>query len=190
MKYVLILLFAFAVLEVAAQQKQFSVDDNGKYIYYEVVDAKTNKDSLMLRANSFLSLYKKSIIKERVTDTSIVAKGKMIIDKTILVAGHPSGEVNYTLTLETRDKKYRYWLDNFEYLPYERDRYGNYVPTSKIPVPLEKTPGKLNAAEWKGIVESAYAKTAKFAENFKKALATNLPEKQKKKKDTISTKKW
>lgn len=191
MKYTLILLLAISSLKVAAQQKQFSLDDNGKYIYYEVVDKKTtSKDSLMLRAASFLNLYKKSINKESVTDTSILAIGKMVIDKTILVAGHPSGEVNYTLNFEARDKKYRYWLTNFEYIPYERDRYGNYVATTKITTPLEKTPGKLNAGEWKDIVESAYAKTTKLAENFKKALSTNLTEKPKKKVETISTKKW
>ncbi|MFC3562423.1 DUF4468 domain-containing protein [Pedobacter jamesrossensis] len=191
MKYTLILLLAISSLKVAAQQKQFSLDDNGRYIYYEVVDAKTtSKDSLMLRAASFLSLYKKSIVKESATDTSILAKGKMVIDKTILVAGHPSGEVNYTLTFEARDKKYRYWLSNFEYIPYGRDRYGNYVATTKIATPLEKTPGKLNAGEWKDIVESAYAKTAKLAENFKKALSTNLAVKPSKKTETISTKKW
>lgn len=191
MKYNLILLLAFVSLNVVAQQKQFPLDDNGKYIYYEVIDAKTtSKDSLILRADSFLSLYKKSINKESATDTSILAKGKMIIDKTILVAGHPSGAVNYKLTFEARDKKYRFWLSDFEYIPYQRDRYGNYVATTKIATPLEKTPGKLNAGEWKDIVEATYAKAAKLGENFKKALATNLTEKPKKKVETISTKKW
>ncbi|GAA3969491.1 hypothetical protein GCM10022246_22700 [Pedobacter ginsengiterrae] len=191
MKYSLILLLTIASLNVVAQQKQFPLDDNGKYIYYEVVDTKTtNKDSLMLRAASFFNLYKKSINTESTTDTSMLARGKMIIDKTILVAGHPSGEVNYKFSFEARDKKYRFWLSEFEYIPYGRDRYGNYVATTKIATPLEKTPGKLNAGEWKDIVEATYAKAAKLAENFKKALATNLTEKPKKKAETISTKKW
>ncbi|GGI27251.1 DUF4468 domain-containing protein [Pedobacter mendelii] len=191
MKYTLILLLAISSLKVAAQQKQFSLDDSGKFIYYEVVDVKTTtKDSLILRANSFLNLYKKTVIKKSSTDTSIIARGTMIIDKTILVAGHPSGEVNYNLMFEARDKKYRFWFTDFEYIPYQRDRYGNYVATTKIATPLEKTPGKLSAGEWKDVVESAYAKTTKLAENFKKILSTNLTEKSKKKTETISTKKW
>ncbi|MFC4211481.1 DUF4468 domain-containing protein [Pedobacter lithocola] len=191
MKYLFILFIAIISLKVSAQQKQFPLDDRGKFIYYEVVDVKTtSKDSLMMRANTFLNSYKKSIVKESSTDTSIIAKGKMIIDKTILVAGHPSGEVNYNLNFEARDKKYRFWLTDFEYIPYQRDRYGNYVASTKIGTVLEQTPGKLNAGEWKDILESAYNKTNKLAEGFKKALATNSTDKQKTKVNTVSTKKW
>ncbi|RZL38672.1 MAG: DUF4468 domain-containing protein [Pedobacter sp.] len=190
MKYRLVLFVVLFSFKLSAQQKQFSSDDNGKFIYYEVVEKATGKDSLLLRANIFIDLYKKTIKKHSTTDTSIIAKGVMVIDKTILVASHPSGEVNYKLTFEARDNKYRFWLTDFEYIPYGRDRYSNYVPTTKIATPLEKTPGKLSAGEWKDIVEAAYNKTAKFAENFKKALATNQTEKQKKKAGTISTKKW
>ncbi|RNL50972.1 DUF4468 domain-containing protein [Pedobacter jejuensis] len=191
MKYLFILFIAIISFKVSAQQKQFPLDDSGKFIYYEVVDVKTTpKDSLLMRANTFLNADKKSIVKQNSTDSSITAKGKMVIDKTILVAGHPSGEVNYILNFEARDKKYRYWLSDFEYIPYQRDRYGNYVATTKVGTALEKTPGKLNAGEWKDILESAYNKTAKFAENFKKALATNIVDKQKTKANTVSTKKW
>jgi len=190
MQYRLVLLLALLSFKLSAQQKQFSSDDNGKFIYYEVVEKAAGKDSLLIRANTFIDLYQKSIKKQRTTDTSIIAKGVMVIDKTILVASHPSGEVNYKFTFEAREKKYRFWLTDFEYIPYGRDRYSNYVPTTTIATPLDKTPGKLSAGEWKDIVEAAYSKTAKFAENFKKALATSQAEKPKKKTSTISTKKW
>ncbi|WP_316831026.1 hypothetical protein [Pedobacter aquatilis] len=190
MRFYLVLLLALPLIKVSAQQKQFTTDDNGKFIYYEVVTPATGKDSLMLRANAFIDFYKKSIKKQAATDTSITAKGITVIDKTILVASHPSGEVSYHFVFEARNKKYRFWLTDFEYIPYGRDRYGNYVATTNIATPLERTPGKLSAGEWKDILESAYAKTAKFAENFKKALAVNPTEKPKKKTETISTKKW
>ncbi|MCZ4224517.1 DUF4468 domain-containing protein [Pedobacter rhodius] len=190
MKYCLILVFAILSLKVSAQQKQFSTDDNGKFIYYEVVETGTGKDSLMLRAKAFVDAYKKTIKKISNTDTSITAKGITVIDKTVLVASHPSGEVSYNMTFEAREKKYRFWLTDFKYIPYARDRYSNYVPTTNIGTPLEQTPGKLSAGAWKDILESAYNKTAKLAENFKKALATNQTEKLKKKIETISTKKW
>lgn len=190
MQYRLVLFLAFLSFKLSAQQKQFSSDDNGKFIYYEVVERAAEKDSLLLRANNFIDLYKKTIKKQRSTDTSIVAKGVTVIDKTILVASHPSGEVSYRFTFEARDKKYRFWLTDFEYIPYGRDRYSNYVPTTSIATPLEKTPGKLTAGEWKDVVEAAYNKTSKFAENFKKALATDPAEQPKRKTNTISTKKW
>jgi hypothetical protein len=192
MKYPILLVFTLISLNVLAQQKQFPLDERGKYIYYEIADAKTtNKDSLLFRAKYFINtLYKKSIKQESLTDSSILAKGKVIIDKTILVAGHPTGEVSYNLTFEARDKKYRFWLTDFEYIPYQRDRYGNYVPSTKIGTALEKVTGKLSSAEWKDIVESAYNKVSKIAADFKKSLATNQIESPKKKTETISTKKW
>jgi hypothetical protein len=192
MKYTIFLVFTLISLNVLAQQKQFPLDERGKYIYYEIADAKTtNKDSLLFRAKYFINtLYKKSIKQESLTDSSILAKGKVIIDKTILVAGHPSGEVSYNLTFEARDKKYRFWLTDFEYIPYQRDRYGNYVQSTKIGTALEKVPGKLSSGEWKDIVESTYNKVSKIAADFKKNLATNQIESPKKKTETISTKKW
>lgn len=192
MKYAILLVFTLISLNVLAQQKQFPLDERGKYIYYEVPEAKViSKDSLLIRAKYFINtLYKKSIKQESATDSSILAKGKVIIDKTILVAGHPSGEVSYNLIFEARDKRYRFWLTDFEYIPYQRDRYGNYVSTTKIGTALEKVPGKLSSGEWKDIVESTYTKVTKIAADFKKSLATNPIEAPKKKTETISTKKW
>ena len=190
MPYKTILFFLLITLKISAQQKQFSADDNGKFIYYEVVEKAAGKDSLMLRAKAFVQSYNKTLKKQNSTDSSITAKGVMVIDKTILVASHPSGEVSFTLNFEARDKKYRFWLTDFEYIPYGRDRYSNYVPTTKIATPLEKTPGKLSAGEWTDIVEAAYSKTVSFAERLKKELSSYQTEKRQIKGETISTKKW
>jgi hypothetical protein len=192
MKYlILIFLVAFSI-DLSAQQKQFSKDDNGKFIYYKVVDSQLlSKDTLLQRAKSFVNVaYKKLMKAESITDTSILAKGTMVIDKTILVAGHPSGEISYSFVFEARNGKYRFWLTDLLYIPYQRDRYGNFVATTKIGTPLERNPGKLNAGAWKDVVNSAYNKIDKFADDFKKYLATNRVEKAKKKTETISTKKW
>lgn len=190
MKYGLILFFSFLSLCGFAQQKQFTLDERGKYVYYEVVDVKINKDSLVQRAEHFVKNNKKLFLKSILTDSSITSEGKMIVDKTILVASHPSGEVNYSFNFEARDGKYRYWITDLAYIPYNRDRYGNYVPTTNIGTPLEKTPGKLSAGAWKDIVESVYAKAVKLGDNFKKALATAQQEVQPKKAESISTRKW
>lgn len=192
MKYIIILLLLACSINLSAQQKQFSKDDNGKFIYYKVVDSQSlSKDTLLLRARSFVNVaYKKSMAQESVTDSSVLAKGTMVIDKTILVAGHPSGEVSYNFVFEARNGKYRFWLTDLLFIPYQRDRYGNFVATTKVGVPLERTPGKLSAGAWKDIVNSAYNKIEKFGEDFKKYLATNRVEKAKKKTETISTKQW
>ncbi|GAA4210909.1 hypothetical protein GCM10022289_39030 [Pedobacter jeongneungensis] len=192
MKYIILFLLVAFSIDLSAQQKQFSKDDNGKFIYYKVVDSQLlSKDTLLQRAKSFVNVvYKKSMKAESITDTSILAKGTMVIDKTILVAGHPSGEISYNFVFEARNGKYRFWLTDFLYIPYQRDRYGNFVATTRIGTPLERNPGKLNAGAWKDVVNSAYNKIDKFGEDFKKYLATNRVEKAKKKTETISTKKW
>ena len=192
MKHFLFIILAIFSIQLSAQQKQFPKDDNGKFIYYQVVDSQLiSKDTLLQRAKSFVNVaYKKSMRQETATDSSVLAKGTMVIDKTILVAGHPSGEVSYNFVFEARNGKYRFWLTDLLFIPYQRDRYGNFVATTKIGVPLERTPGKLSAGAWKDILNSAYNKIEKFGDDFKKYLATNRVEKAKKKAETISTKKW
>ncbi|MBC6109537.1 DUF4468 domain-containing protein [Pedobacter fastidiosus] len=191
-KYLVLIIFLATFIRLSAQQKQLPLDDRGKYIYYEVVDTKTvNKDSLLQRAEFFINkVYKKSMKQESSTDSSVLASGTLVIDKTLLVAGHPSGEVKYNFTVEIRSGKYRFWLTDFEYIPYQRDRYGNFVATTNIGTPLEKAPGKLNSGQWKDILGGVSVKATKFGEDFKKVLATSRSEKAKKKEETISTKKW
>ncbi|SDH58301.1 protein of unknown function [Pedobacter terrae] len=192
MKYILFGFLAIFSVKLSAQQKQFSKDDNGKFIYYQVVDSQlVSKDTLLQRARSFVNVvYKKSMKPEGSTDSSVLAKGTMVIDKTILVASHPSGEVSYNFVFEARQGKYRFWLTDMLFIPYQRDRYGNFVPATTIGVPLERTPGKLGAGAWKDILNSTYNKVEKFGDEFKKYLATNRVEKTKKNAETISTKKW
>ncbi|SDE08902.1 DUF4468 domain-containing protein [Pedobacter soli] len=193
MKYILFIVLATFSISLAAQQKQFSKDDSGKFIYYQVVDSQAvAKDTLLQRAKTFVNvLYKKTMKPESVSDSSISAKGRMVIDKTILVAGHPSGEVSYQFVCEVRNGKYRFWLTDMQFIPYQRDRYGNFVATTQIGTPLERTPGKLSAGAWKDILNSTYTKVEKFGAEFKKFMATSrVAVPAKKKPETISTKKW
>ncbi|KLT65835.1 DUF4468 domain-containing protein [Pedobacter sp. BMA] len=193
MRSILVVLFSICSLCLFAQQKNFSKDDQGKFIYYKVVDSvNLNKQVLTSRASKFVNdFYKKQLKQSSATDSSVLATGKVVIDKTLLVAGHPSGEVSYQFIFEARDDKYRFWLTDFSFVPYKRDRYGNFVASTTISTPLEKPVGKLNAGEWTAIQESAYSKAVKFAEDFRKYLATELPAQPKPKKtETISTKKW
>lgn len=193
MKYILFIVLATFSIRLAAQQKQFSKDDNGKFIYYQVVDSQTvAKDTLLQRAKTFVNMrYKKTMKQESVSDSSISAKGNMVIDKTILVAGHPSGEVSYQFVCEVRNGKYRFWLTEMQFIPYQRDRYGNFVATTQIGTPLERTPGKLSAGAWKDILNSTYTKVEKFGAEFKKFMATSrVTAPAKKKPETISTRQW
>ncbi|WP_316800146.1 DUF4468 domain-containing protein [Pedobacter frigidisoli] len=193
MRSILVILLSICSLTSFAQQKNFSKDEQGKFIYYKVVDSvMLNKQVLTSRASKFVNdFYKKQLKQSSATDSSVLATGKVVIDKTLLVVGHPSGELSYQFSFEARDGKYRFWLNDFGFTPYKRDRYGNFVASTTISTPLEKPVGKLNAGEWIAIQESAYSKAMKFAADFKKYLATDATTQPKPKKtETISTKQW
>ncbi|MDY0906255.1 DUF4468 domain-containing protein [Pedobacter sp. CFBP9032] len=192
MKYFFLLVITLFSIHLFAQQKQFATDENGKFIYYKVVDSqKINKEVIIQRTKGFVSSQKKSIKTVTKTDSSIFAKGTLIIDKTVLVVGHPSGEVNYNLTVEARNGKYRFWLTDFEFIPYQRDRYGNFVATTNVGISLGRKVDKLTASQWKDIQVTAYSKVEKLAESLKTAIATDVLVKVPTKPiETISTKKW
>ncbi|MCX2432400.1 DUF4468 domain-containing protein [Pedobacter sp. GR22-10] len=192
MKYGLLLVFTLFSITLSAQQKLFTTAEDGKFIYYKIVDSqKVGKDVLVQRAKNFINTQQKIIQTKNQTDSSLTAKGKLIIDKTVLVVGHPSGEVIYNLNFEARDHKYRFWLTDFKFIPYQRDRYGNFVATTHIGSPLEKKVDKLTSGQWKDIQTAAYQKVEKFGESLKKFLASDATVKKiAKPAETISTKKW
>jgi hypothetical protein len=172
--------FSFLVLVCTAcfgQDKPLSNDDRAKLIYYEVVTAKdVTKDSLAARATAFLKKSAKTLkMKSAATDSLFHASGKMIIGKTALVLSRPSGEVLYNFYAEIRDGKYRFWFTDFNFIPYQRDRYGNFVPSTTIGTPLENKPGKLNAAEWAGYIKAVTKEANILAGRFKDAMMNKTP---------------
>lgn len=158
------------------QNKPLTKDDRGKLIYYEIVIVKNEtKTSLIGRANAFFNKSAKSLKRQTVEEDSLIhATGKMILNKTALVLSRPSGEVLYNFYCEIRAGKYRFWMTDFNFIPYQRDRYGNFVRSKVKGVPLESNPGKLNAAEWSGYINAASLEANLLAERFKKAMAKNV----------------
>jgi len=182
-------------MTVFAQDKPLSLDENGKLIYYEVVEAKGGAiDALKQRLDVFLKAQVKAKtlkIKSKAGDSIQQAGGKFAIRKTGLVLSRPSGEVLYHFYAEVREGKYRFWLTDFSFIPYERDRYGNFVPSTSIGVPLERKPGKLNAGDWDAYVKAATKDVNAFAVVFKAAMQqSSLVPPVSKAVPVISTKKW
>lgn len=173
----LIVLFGCFVAANAQTLSLLPVDEQGKFIYYEVVDAK-NLSKVQLKNNA-VAYFKKqpTTIKLKSTqgDSSFIANGKMVINKTLLVMSHPSGEILYQFQVELKEGKYRFWLNNFSFIPYQRDRYGNFVAATAIGTPLENEPGKLNASQWKEY-QTQTAKYAKdLATDFKEYMEGKMP---------------
>lgn len=172
MKILSLVILLFFTTAGFAQDKPLSNDDRGKLIYYEVVTAKgILKDSLSARATLFLKKSSKTLkVKTKEGDSVFHAEGKLMINKTAMVLSRPSGEVLYNFYVEIRDGKYRFWLSDFSFIPYQRDRYGNFVPSTTVGTPLETKPGKLNAAEWAGYLKATTSAANVFSRRFKEAM--------------------
>ena len=195
MKFVSSFICLLCLVGLAKAQKPaenvLPVDERGKFIYYEVVNTKTPKDSLKIRTINYLKKQNKDL-KYKITqgDTAFIASGKLIINKTLLVMSHPSGEILYNFQVEVRDGKYRFWLTDFNFIPYQRDRYGNFVASTTIGTPLENDPGKLNAAQWKEyqVQTTKYAK--ELAGKFKVYMASKAPIVTPPAEKTVVKKEW
>lgn len=177
MKFIpVFLLFLYSFIASAQTDNALPIDERGKFIYYEVVSAKAPSDSLKGRAIDFIKKQKKELkYKNTQGDTAITATGKLIINKTLLVMSHPSGEVLYNFQVEVKSGKYRFWLTDFEFIPYQRDRYGNFVASTTVGVPLENNPGKLNAGEWKEYKSQTTKYAKDLAVRFKNYMASKAP---------------
>lgn len=182
MKYFVFFILLFAgSLEVKAQNiPSLVLDENGKYIYYEVVNqAGYTKEQLQSNASSFLK--KEKLVTQSRTDTSLIASGKFVIRNSLLKVKHPVGETSFDLTIEFKDHKYRFWLTNFDYSAYKFSRYGDYRPDNSLSKPLETKPSKLDKMAWKGIISSTEASCKAFAERLKLSMLNSRTVKEKKK---------
>lgn len=176
-----------------AQDNSLPYDERGKLIYYEVVELKDMaKDTLIRRANDFLVRDTRNFkLKPAKADSLLQADARLVIHKTALVLTRPSGEVKYNFYVEATRGKYRFWLTDFVFIPYQRDRYGNFVAATTVETPLESKPGKLNAAEWKGYINATGKEARLLAARFKEAMLHQRPAQPVVQPvKTISTKKW
>lgn len=169
-KILVIIAFIFVTNGVFGQKSNFTKGDNGKYIYYEVVvDSVVAKAELVDKIVSFLRANK--LKKQRYTDTAVVATGNFVVNKSGGAISHPAASVGYTLNFQCKEGKYRFWLTDFFVTLYERDRYGNFVPTKLQPKALEAEVGKLNQAQWNEYVKQLETKSISFASQLKAYLA-------------------
>lgn len=171
MKRILLFMpFLIIALAANAQKSLLSLDEHNKYIYYQVVDLPgISADSLNKNAVYFVkSVYPK--IKAKQSDNAFIGIKDKFLTYTSF-AKHESGEIAYTLNIECKDAKYRYWLTDFVFTPYEKNRYGVYVPVNGIDVPLESTTSKITEKELNGYFDQTGAFCKQLGEKLKKYMA-------------------
>ena len=182
--YVLFAKMAFA------QQGLLSFDEHNKYIYYQVADAPgLPQDTLHVRGLSFLkTYYPKSKLKPITEGKIISGENKFLVYGGISVLKHEKGEIAYEFNIEFKDQKYRYWLTNFIFTPYQRDRYGNFVPQLGIDIPLETALTKLDKKDVDGYLDETGAFCKQFGDRLKQFIIS-APKKEETVKKVV-TDKW
>jgi len=195
MKRIIIAAFLILLAKVSpAQQDLLSFDEHNKYIYYQVVDIPgITADSLHGRGWYFLkTTYPKYKLKNP-NAGSITGEGRFMIYNGLSILKHEGGEISYQLNIEFKDQKYRYWLTSFIFTPYERDRYGNFVPKLGIEIPLETAQSKLDKKELDNYLNETGAFCKQFGDKLKLSMTTPLRKEEVVKKEEakkVVTDKW
>lgn len=192
MKSLRTLLVLFAICFQLKAQKNIELlkDETGKYTYYEVVLTQVAGDSLMLRMTDFIAKNGKELRMQSKSAMGIIADGKMVIHKSLAIASHPTGEIKYNFNFEKTTNKYRFWLTDFQLIPYSKDRYGNFVPSTTIAAPLEKEVGKSAKEQWEDYKLQVATYATDFADRLKLHLASSGKVTPKPEEKKVISKTW
>ena len=138
----------------------------------------TPVDSLAGRGLKYLKTWYPKITLKQDNTGKIEGAGKFLVYGGVSVLKHEQGEIAYQVNIEFKDQKYRFWLTGFVFTPYQRDRYGNFVPQPGIDISLEQASSKLDKKDLDGYLDEAGAFCKQFGDHLKTYLS-KLPEPKK-----------
>ena len=174
-----------------AQKSLLSMDENNKYIYYQVVDMPGIKaDSLDKNMALFMNEFYPKEKSLKITSSGASVKDKFLTYTSLVK--HENGEMAYAFNIECKDGKYRYWVTNFVFTPYEKDRYGMFVPVNGKDIVIEKASDKLPKKDVEGYFEQTGAFCKQLGDKLKKYMTEGKPQQPKENKPVkkIVTDKW
>jgi hypothetical protein len=168
-RFLLVAICLFIIRSANAQKNLLSLNEQNKYIYYQVVDMPgISLDSLKKNAEYFIkTVYPKSKARLDVAGGDFYTSDKFLVYSVITYVKHESGEIAYMLNIECKDSKYRYWLTDFVFTPYEKDRYGVFVPKPGIDLPLETALSRVDKKELNGYFDQTGAFCKQLGEKLK-----------------------
>lgn len=146
-KITILLLFALVISNIAHAQKELmSLNEHNKYTYFKVGPSvpEVNADALA----GYLKKNVPGIQSGMVTKTNMLSgKGGMLVYKQGLVSGQEEGRIDYQLSVDFKDDKYRLILTDFTFTPYQRNRYGVFAPVDNVNIPLENSSSRVSAKQ-------------------------------------------
>jgi hypothetical protein len=159
-------IYIASILSAAfSQDAQFPIDETGNFIFTEVVEIPgINKEALYSNGEAFMKQIKvlnskKRNLQKNDDDFIISNKGSFYVYRVGSVKKAIDGAVEYDITLEVKDGKYRYTITNFLYNEYKKNRYGKSEPIKGKYMPLEMEVSSLNSKQWEKHREVVYEKT-------------------------------
>lgn len=173
-----------------AQKSLLSMDENNKYIYYQVIDMPNIKaDSLQKNMVLFMKEFYPKEKSLQITNAGASVKDKFLTYTSLVK--HENGEMAYALNVECKDGKYRYWVTDFVFTPYEKNRYGMFTPVNGVAIPLEKASDKLQKKDVEGYFEQTGGFCKQLGDKLKKYMAEGKPQpKVNKPVKKVVTDKW
>ena len=155
-----------------AQAENFPVDESGKYILTDVVELKgMTKDQLFENGEKFMKKIKvlhsrSKYINSNKENYQLKNRGSFYVYRLGSLKKGIAGAVEYDITLDFKDEKYRYQITNFRFNEYKKNRYGKYEPIKGKYTPLEMEASSLNMKEWNNQKEVVYQKSQELIQNL------------------------
>ena len=130
-------------LKKKPEKVPFPKDENGKIIFYEVVSTDTvPRDTLWKNAKvwiyGILNDKADKILLEDYLAGSLEAQTSFMVYTPSLISKMPHGVISYKVSIDIKDKKYRYTFTDFVFQYYKQDKNLKYVPVKGSIKPLEK----------------------------------------------------
>lgn len=178
-----------------AQKDSLAIDEHNKYIYYQVVpQPDISTDTLYNRALYFFtSAYPKSKLKLTTEDRgkgTLLGTGSFLVSKKSLITSHEDGSIAFTMHIEVKDGKYRYWMTDFVFNPYQRNRYNSYEPVPGIYIPLEEAKGKIEKKDLSTYMDGVLTSCRSIGAKLKEYILKTSSIKKERQIKKISTKDW
>ena len=171
-------LLSLALVTMAQVPFNLPTDQNGKITYSQVVAAPDyNQDLLFANAQGFMnSLIKnsKNIKKKNLQVDVEQFEVRLPLHFTVyneFPVKSPHGRIHYTLTISSKEARYRYLATDFKFRYLKRNRYGKFEEVAGKSKALEAPFMKGNQKLWEQHKQNLDIKLTGLTETLKTAMA-------------------
>ncbi|MVN91086.1 hypothetical protein [Mucilaginibacter aquatilis] len=190
----LLLIFFVLCMPVAAcyaQKDSIVLNENNKYAYFKVGSSLPGINLSALATYLKKNLAGLQDIKAATQEAEVSGRGGILVYKKGLLTGQEEGRLDYTIKIDFKENKYRLIITNFEFIPYQRNRFGTFTAVDGVITPLEKKDSRIGEKQLSLYLDRAGnlgIKANELVKNFANNKASVKPGNAEIKK--VDTQKW